>query len=201
MIKKIAITSQEISPLIAKRWSPRSFNFDKAVSKAQLISIAEAGRWSASASNEQPWNVIFVNKDIDKESYDKVFNSLAGGNQLWCKNSPCFGVLIARTVNEVKENPNAWAGFDCGSALTSMMLQATELGLSTHPMAGFDESKVIESFDIPENHKVYAIFALGYQDDENKLDEPFYTREITERTRKNINDNFYFGAWGKGIGE
>jgi len=201
MIKKIAITSQEISPLIANRWSARSFNFDKKVTIEQLISITEAGRWAASTSNEQPWNVIMVNKDIDKESYDKVFNSLAGGNQQWCKNVPCFGVLIARTVNEVKGNLNAWAGFDCGSAMTSMMLQATDLGLSTHPMAGFDESKVIESFAIPENHKVYAIFALGYQDDENKLDEPFLSREKAERTRKDLNDNFYFGAWGKGIGE
>lgn len=199
MYEKKAKTSVEIAPLLSTRWSPRSFNPEKKVSLEQLKSLAEAGRWSASCANEQPWNIIFVNKHIDKKSYQKVFDSLAEGNQKWCKNSPCFGVVVATNNFAGNNNHNDWAGFDCGAATTSMMLQARHLGLATHPMAGFSEEKVIELFDIPENHKVYAIFALGYQDDPEKLDEPFLERETAERERKELNSNFFLSSWGNGF--
>lgn len=201
MIEKKAKTSEKIAPLLEKRWSPRSYNPNKKVSKEQLISIAEAGRWTASCANEQPWNIIFVNKHLDEGSHKKVYEALAVGNQKWCKNVPCFGVVIARNYFEKKETSNDWAGFDCGAATTSMMLQANELGLKTHPMAGFEEEEILKAFDIPTDHKVYAIFALGYQDEAEKLEEPFLTREKSERVRKELNENFFFAEWGKGIKE
>lgn len=201
MIQKNANTSQKIAPLLAERWSPRSFNKDKKITKEQMLSLAEAARWTASCSNEQPWNVMFVNRDIDLDSYNQVFDAIAIGNQKWCKNANVFVVMTSRDYFLANEKDNKWAAFDLGAAATSIMLQARDLGLVTHPMAGFDEDKIKESFNIPEKHTVYAIISLGYQDTEDKLEEPFLSREKAERIRKPLNENFFFGQWGKGIEE
>jgi len=199
MIQKNAITSQKIADLLAKRWSPRSFNKSIEITKEQMISIAEAARWTASSSNEQPWNILFVNRDIDENSYNKVFESLSIGNQKWCINANVFIVVVARDYFNVNESYNKWAGFDVGAAATSMMLQAKELGLVTHPLGGFDEQSIKDSFNLPSNHTAYSVIALGYQDTEDKLEEPFITREKAERVRKPLNDNFFLQEWGKGI--
>jgi nitroreductase len=199
MYEKKASTSVEISPLLSNRWSPRSFNPEKEVSMEQIKSLAEAARWSASCSNEQPWNVLFASKFIDKQSFDNVFDSLAVGNQKWCKNATCFAVIIAREYFLANESENNWAGFDCGAATTSMMLQAKELGLVTHPLAGFEPAKIKEYFEIPDRHTVYAILAIGYQDVPEKLEEPFQSREKADRQRKDIKSNFFLSSWGKEI--
>ena len=48
-----------VSELLKKRISTRAF-LDKDVSRAQLVSLLEAARWSPSGGNLQPWKVIAV---------------------------------------------------------------------------------------------------------------------------------------------
>lgn len=199
MYEKKASTAVEIAPLLSNRWSPRSLNPEKEVTLEQIKSLAEAARWSASCSNEQPWNILFASKFIDKQSYDKVFDSLAVGNQKWCKNATCFAVIVARDYFLANNSDNNWAGFDCGAATTSMMLQSKELGLVTHPLAGFEPAKIKEYFDIPERHTIYAVLAIAYQDTPEKLEEPFLSRELGQRQRKNLSENFFIGSWGNGL--
>ena len=199
MIQKNALSSQKLSNNINQRWSPRSFNKNKKLSKEQIITLAEAARWSASCANEQPWNILFINYHINEESYNKLFECLDIGNQNWCKNVNTFAIVTSRDFFIKTEKHNRWAGFDCGSASTSLHIQARELGLITHPMGGFSEDKIKENFNIPENHTVYAVIAIGYQDTEDKLDEPYHSREKADRIRKPLSENFFFGDWGSSV--
>ncbi|MFC1785020.1 nitroreductase family protein [Candidatus Neomarinimicrobiota bacterium] len=43
-----------MNPLLAKRWSPRSFK-DKGITEDKLDIMFKAASWSASSMNGQPW--------------------------------------------------------------------------------------------------------------------------------------------------
>ena len=60
------------------------------------------------------------------------------GNQQWAHNA---GALILTVVQETfarNDKPNGTARYDVGQAASALALQATELGLRVHQMAGID---------------------------------------------------------------
>ena len=62
------------------------------------------------------------------------------------------------------------------------------MNIYAHPMAGFDKSKIIESFGLTDLQKPMLVIALGYLDDAEKLAEPYKTRELTARNRKELHE-------------
>ncbi len=92
-----------LCPLIAQRWSPRSFediSFEVAgitpdantiiggyrleskkkaneiITEDLLDLMLKAGSWAASAYNEQPWRFLIGTKTWSRESYDKILSCL-----------------------------------------------------------------------------------------------------------------------------
>lgn len=61
---KPAITDYPIHPLLAERWSTRSFA-DRSISPEVLGSLMEAARWSPSSSNNQPWRFVVTRRRRD----------------------------------------------------------------------------------------------------------------------------------------
>jgi nitroreductase len=55
-----------------------------------------------------------------------------------------------------------WEMFDAGIATQTFCLAAHDKGLGTVIMGIFDETKVAEIIDVPENQKVAALIAIGY---------------------------------------
>jgi nitroreductase len=62
MSHKKAVTDHPIHELLADRWSPYVFA-DQPVATADLCSLFEAARWSASSYNEQPWRYIVATQE------------------------------------------------------------------------------------------------------------------------------------------
>lgn len=56
--------------------------------------------------------------------------------------------------------------FDAGIASQSFCLAAHEQGLGTVIMGIFDEDKVAELIDMPEEREMVALIALGYPNEE-----------------------------------
>ena len=48
---KIAQTDHEVHELIRRRWSPRAFDSSREVSRADLLKLFEAARWTPSSFN------------------------------------------------------------------------------------------------------------------------------------------------------
>jgi nitroreductase len=48
MQERKAVTSVPIHDLLASRWSPRAYDAGKPVSRAQVTTLLEAGRWAPS---------------------------------------------------------------------------------------------------------------------------------------------------------
>jgi nitroreductase len=195
MENKKARTRYKINEIIAKRWSPRSFDATKEVSKEDLLSICEAARWAPSSVNEQPWNYIIWDKFKDKENYNKAFSCLNEWNQKWAKNAPVLIGVFAYNLFSQNNNNNRWALYDTGAATMSMLLQATELGLVSHQMGGYDANKLLQEFEITDDYTSISVIALGYQAEADILEEPFRERESAERIRKDLRENFYFSTW------
>lgn len=183
---KIATTQHLVHELIRERWSPRSFT-EQEISETELHTIIEAGSWAFSASNIQPWRVIAGLRG--SETFNRIFDCLMPGNQPWTKHAAALIITVVKTTFDKEGDPhNPTADHDCGAFNATMALQATSMGLMAHPMAGFEAKKVLETFALPANHKPITVMAVGYLDDAEKLEEPYKTRELTERTRKPLTE-------------
>jgi nitroreductase len=192
---KQAPAADKVIPAVLRRWSPRAYS-DKPVSDADLKTIFEAVRWTASSSNEQPWRFIVGRKGT--ETYDKILSSLVEFNQLWAGKAP---VLILGATNGLtqKNTTNGAAVYDLGQAAAMLVLQAAELGLEAHQMGGYDREKARQSFSIPEQYHLGAAIALGYQGEPELLaNERMQEQEATPRSRKELGE-FVFDGWGEAL--
>ena len=191
---RTANTSYPVMNAVAKRWSPRAFT-ERDVSKQDVGSILEAARWAASCFNEQPWAFIVGTKD-DPETYDRIMSTMGEFNQAWAGNAPVLILAAAKATFALDGRDNAHAVYDLGQAVSALALQATELGLAAHQMAGFDPDKAREVFGIPEGWSAVTVTAVGYEGSPDTLPESLQAAETTPRERKPLSEFVFRGTWG-----
>lgn len=166
-----------VAPQFPARWSPRSFT-DRAVSEAEVMSLLEAVRWAPSASNHQPWRLVWARREED--GFAAIHSALAAGNQVWAGEAAVlFAVASKDTVTnrEGAEAPNRTAGFDTGAAWMSLALQAQAMGLAAHAMGGFDKDKLAAAVGLPDGHTLHCVVAVGEQGPAEALPEDLRARE------------------------
>ena len=147
-MQKLADTRYPIEPLLKQRWSPRAFA-DRPVEIEKLLSLWEAGRWSASCANQQPWYLLVATKE-EKTEYARLLSCLRENNQLWASQAPVLMVSVAKLSFDMNGQPNRYAFHDVGLAVANLIVQATALGLYVHQMAGFYPDKVRELYGVPD---------------------------------------------------
>ena len=157
---KLAPAVEGVLPVVLHRWSSRAFS-DRAVSDADLHRSFEAARWSPSAYNEQPWR--FVVGRQGSATHKAIFESLIGFNQEWAGRAPVLILGVARSTFSHNGAANAYALYDLGAATALLTLQAAELGLTSHQMAGFDHDKARKLLAIPEDYLPRHLASVGYR--------------------------------------
>ncbi|MHB1678343.1 MAG: nitroreductase family protein [Sulfuriferula sp.] len=199
MINKPAKTQVPVHDLIVQRWSPRAFDDRKPVSHAQLLALFEAARWAPSCFGDEPWRYMVWNKHSDTEAWQRAFDCLAEGNQIWVRRAPVL--LLATSASRFSHNgsPNRWASYDTGAASENICLQATAMGLHAHQMGGFDADKIRQAFSIPVDYHCMAMIAIGYQAEADMLDPNLTQNELAERKREPLATRFFVNAWGMGV--
>ena len=195
MIDKKAKTSVPVNDLIARRWSGRAYDPEKAVSQAQIMALLEAARWAPSCYGDQPWRYIVCDKSTNEPAWNNAFSCLSEGNRSWAINAPLIILSIADSIMSKNGNPNRWGQYDTGAATMSLCIQATELGLMVHQMGGFDADKARKLFSIPDQFTPMAMMTVGYQQSISDLTEEVKERELSERQRNAIEKNFFNGTW------
>ena len=181
-----------VNVLIEKRWSGRAFS-DRKVEKEKIHSLFEAVRWAPSSMNEQPWRFILAHQG--EAVYEKLFSTLKPGNQLWAGEAPLLILTVVKTVFTQTGTFNAYAWHDLGLAMGHFGLQATELGLNLHQMAGFDRNLAKEAFNLPENYEPATIIALGYLGEPDTLPERYQKSEQAPQIRKKIEEFVFQEEW------
>ncbi|MGI9229394.1 MAG: nitroreductase family protein [Gammaproteobacteria bacterium] len=196
MFDKEIITDAAIHPLLAKRWSGRAFDPERAVETDDILALLEAARWAPSCYGDEPWRFIVAAGKSHPETWQALHSCLAEGNQGWAKNAPLL--ILAIAGNKLRNGePNRWGSYDTGAAMMSLSIQATALGLMCHQMGGFDPDKAVKAFGIPADYLPMAVMAVGYQLATDAIPEALQEREFAERKRRPLTEHFFSGDWGE----
>jgi len=187
---KIAVTSAPILPVLAERWSPRSFDKSHKLSQHELLSLLEAGRWAPSANNAQPTRYFVVTRDDAKHA--AISATLAGWNQAWAPDASAI-ILVAVAAANADGNPNPFARYDAGQAVAHLSIQAHELGLHVHQMAGLDAAKAAEILEVPADLELVVSIVVGKIAAADLLPEPLHEREIAPRVRHDLDSIVLYG--------
>ncbi len=183
---KHASAPNHLLAVIRHRWSPRSFA-DRDVSPVDLKTVFEAASWAASSYNEQPWR-FFVGRR-HSETYQKILSTLMEMNQQWARTAPVLIMGVTKTKFSHNGAPNRVALYDLGAAAATLCYEATELGLHTHQMAGFNVDAARKVFNVPEDYIFGAVIALGYQGEPGALANPqMLAQETSPRQRKPLSE-------------
>ena len=163
-----------VDGIFLNRWSPRAFTGEK-ISREELFTIFEAARWAPSAGNSQPWRFVYGVRGTPE--FDRLFDLLVSGNQIWCKNASALIVCLSKTKDD-KGDPLTTASYDTGAAWENMALQTTMQSWYAHGMAGFDYAKAREVLSVPADFKIEAMAAIGRLADKSTLPAHLQEREF-----------------------
>ncbi len=151
----------EVREAIKTRRAYRSLD-PVVISEEMIEELIEAVRLAPSCFNNQPWRFVFV---TEKAVLQEIFKTLSKGNEWATKASLVIAVFSEKQLDcEIKGRE--YYLFDTGMATAFLILQATELGLVAHPIAGYDEEKVKEVLNIPKEMKVITLVIVGKHSDE-----------------------------------
>ena len=178
---KVAVTSAPILPLLAGRWSPRAYDPSFEIPDEILGSLFEAARWSPSANNMQPWRFAILRRGEPLHA-EVCSKGLMGFNQVWVPNASVLVLVLAEGLTK-DGKPNPYARFDTGLAVSNLIVQAEDLGISAHLMAGIHAEQIRAILELPASIDVIAAMTLGRRADPSTLQGSAYEREVAPRTR------------------
>ncbi len=126
---------------------------------ASLVNdLAECARLFCSCFNNQPWRYVFV---YSPEMLPNIKDTLSKGNA-WARNaSMIIAVFGKKDLDCVMPDGREYFLFDIGMATAAIILRVTELGLVAHPIAGYDQKKVKEILNIPEEMTLISLVIVG----------------------------------------
>jgi nitroreductase len=182
---KYADTEHPISELMRKRWSGRSYERIP-LAESEVLTLIEAAHWAPSSMNEQPWRYYYALQGTPE--FDEMWALLMDGNKPWVKNAGALILATGKTNFERSGQANRHYMHDVGAANAQLTLQATEMNLNVHMLGGYFHGQTIEKFRFSENEVPICFLAVGKRASASLLDEPFKTREQTERSRKPLGE-------------
>ncbi|MBP9183187.1 MAG: nitroreductase family protein [Fuscovulum sp.] len=168
----------DVAPMFPARWSPRSLTAAP-VTEAQVMTLLEAARWAPSASNHQPWRLVWALRG--EPAFDAITAALVPFNQDWAGKAAALIVVASDDRVAGRDGTlaaNRWAAFDSGAAWMALALQAEALGLVAHAMGGFDAAALAGAVALPEAHSLHAVVAVGHQGRAGDLPEGLRAREV-----------------------
>ncbi len=152
--KRVGHTLDE---LLLKNRSTRGYNKSYVVSRNELQQIVAVNTKIGSGCNRQVLRFRLVTQG---EEATKVLDNIKMGAALPELHLPSPGtepeafIIVCSTMEE-----NKLVDIDLGMSLQTMMLKATEMGLSSLIIGAFNKSKLKESFALP--YEPVAILCVG----------------------------------------
>lgn len=171
---------------INNRFSPTSFS-EKEIEEGDLKMLFSAGGKAASCFNEQPWRFVYAIKQDEKE-FNLLLDCLVKGNQEWAKNAAALIITAVKKEFTYNGKKNNHARHDLGLAVGTLSIQAMEMNIYLHQMAGFIAEKAINNLNIPDGYEPVTAIALGYLGaDVDKV--------TSIKERKKIEEVAFKGSW------
>jgi nitroreductase len=183
-----------VDRLFLDRWSPRAMSGEP-ISDTELLTLFEAARWAPSASNLQPWRLLYGRRETPQ--WPLFYDLLKGNNRLWCERAAVLVVFASLTAHPKTGTALVTHSYDTGAAWENFALQGTLSGLVVHGMQGFDYALARERLRIPDAWRVEAMAAVGRPGPVEHLAEHLREREAPSG-RIPVGEFTHEGAWGPG---
>lgn len=152
--------------LVRARQSVRAYD-QRPVEKEKLEQMVEAARLAPSASNGQPWHLIFVTEPrLKNQVAEATYSSLVSFNK-FAPQAPVLIVVVlekTRVITQIGAHlkKRDFSLIDIGIVAEHLCLQATELGLGTCMLGWFDEKRIQGLLAIPSGKRIGLVITLGY---------------------------------------
>ena len=152
----------DVIDAINRRYSVRSYQ-DKEIEEEKLVSLMEAARLAPSASNRQEWRFVAV-----RDSDTRKQLSEAASNQGFVAEAPLVLACCAESDGHEMACGHQCFLIDIPIAVDHITLRAVELGLGSCWVGAFNQAKVKEILNIPDEIIVVELLAVGYPADSPK---------------------------------
>ena len=159
---------------ILNRRSIRKFK-NKAVSDEIINNILEAGRLAPTATNQQPWHFVVARNQQEKEAF-----SFGGFNKF--VNDADFIILGVYKKSEVIIEKLSL--IDVTIALQNMVITAKVQGVGSCWMGAFDENKLRNTLNLPDDCIIVGAVAFGIPDEQPK-----------QPPKKQLDEIMHFNKW------
>lgn len=156
----------ELMEAIVARRSVRAYQ-ERPVERDTLDLLAEAMRLAPSASNSQPWKVVFVTRpELRARVAGAAYGPLVGFNK-FAASAPALAVLVVERPKAITRVGAMITGrnfplVDLGIAAEHICLRAADLGLGTCMLGWFDARRVKRLLGIPARRAVGLLITIGY---------------------------------------
>lgn len=191
----------DVLPALSERRARRAFAPTLVPSDVQET-LWQAVTLAPSHGNSQPTRILVAESEPARTA---LVAALSDGNRGWAAAAPLLCALCAMSAHD-RTQPNSdgttrelWA-FHAGIACGNLLAQATALGLTAHPMAGFDEPAVRAAFGTPPDIRVLAVVAIGYPGGLGQLPEDLRERETAQQERLTIGQVVARDHWDPEMG-
>jgi nitroreductase len=187
----------ELFDAIRERRSVRKY-LDKPVEEEKLRAVLEAVRMSPTWANMQCWRLVVVRDKLIKEKLSELSYVESYFAPLGYKSNPSRKALAEAPIDIVlcampNKSGEIWGQnyylVDAGIAAQTLMLAAKAQDLGTVFVGIYEEKKIKDLLQIPEEVRVVGVFPLGYPA-EDKKEGP---------ARKPVRETCFSELWGKNM--
>ena len=144
--------------------------------------ILEAGRWTGSSKNTQPWAFIVLTDPGERQRLAEC-GSFTG---------PLVGAPL---VVALVRHPGG-GDFDIGRVAQNMMEAAAALGIGSCPVTLHRETCARERLKVPDDHGCRYALAFGHPDVEGERQLRAGMGSMIPRGRRPLADLVFYGHWG-----
>lgn len=194
-LKALYKADSKVNSLIDCRRAKRGLS-DVKVSEDSIKTLLKAAHLAPSCFNSQSWRFVAIQ---DKDVLAAVKQAMPKGNY-WTEPAPAIIAVFSKPDIDCQlSDRRDYYLFGCGMAVGNLMLQATQMGLVAHPIAGYDPIKVKEILRIPDDYILITLVIVSHLGNADKLSEKHRESEFGPRDRKPLDQVASWNAISQNI--
>jgi nitroreductase len=181
--------NMEFIDVVKSRSSVRTYDSIE-VEDDKINYVLECARLAPSWVNKQCWSFVVVK---DKKTI-KILSKTTIINR-WLRKVPCIIVACGDPKLSGTHNGIEYFTVDVAIAMEHLILAATDMGLSSCWIGGFNEKKVKEALGIPKRIRVVALTPLGYLAKKRRILGGIIKIITRSKKRRSLDEIIHYDKW------